>query len=534
MSATSLRLRVLLVHNDLAAVSPVRDVLQQAGYDPDCKTVQTEADLRAQIGQPVDLVIADHAATGWSVRQILNVLTEMRSGAPLIVIADELDEAAIVDCLRAGAADFVSRPRLERLGSAIQRALLDRSSRLDTRQTEEELQKSNQRLASALVELQRTQQRIIERERLRALGQMASGIAHDFNNALTQVLGYAEILLDVRPDEMTDPEKVRSYLTWIRAAANDAADVVGRLREFYRYRDSEEHLEMVSLAHIVQQSLTLTQPRWKDQTLAEGINVVIETDLQDIPPVVGHEAELREMLTNLILNALDAMPHGGKLFIGTHAENGSSVLDIRDSGVGMAADVRDHCFEPFFTTKGASGTGLGLAAVYGVVRRHSGSIDVESVPGQGTTFTIRLPARKSASSLVRSSQPLDAQPRPLQILVVDDEESIRSILIAFLGRDGHRVVTAVDGRDGMRKLKKAAFDLVVTDRLMPKLGGDEFAALIKKHRPDLPVILLSGFGDAMLATGEHPPGIDVVVGKPVNLEALRQAISLATRVPQSD
>ncbi|HUX86399.1 MAG TPA: response regulator [Chloroflexota bacterium] len=534
MSATSLRIRVLLVQNDHAAAAPICDVLRQAGYVPECETIQTEGDLRTRVSQPVDLIIVDHAVAGWSVRQMLNVLTELRSDVPLIVLAEEIDEAAIVECLRNGAADFVSKPRIERLGPAVQRALTDRSKRYDNRQTEEELQKSNQRLASALVELQRTQQRIIERERLRALGQMASGIAHDFNNALTQVLGYAEILLEVRPEEITDPEKVRSYLTWIRAAANDAADVVGRLREFYRYRDNEEHLETVLLARIVEQSIELTQPRWKDQALAEGINIVIQTDVQNTPPVIGHEAELREMLTNLILNALDAMPHGGTLFIGTHIEGDSSVLEIRDSGVGMAADVRDHCFEPFFTTKGASGTGLGLAAVYGVVRRHSGSIDVESAPGQGTTFTIRLPARKSGPFAARSNRTLDVPPRPLQILIVDDEESIRSILVALLERDGHRVVTAVDGRDGLRKLKKEAFDLVVTDRLMPKLSGDQLAAQIKKRHPNLPVILLSGFGDAMLATGEHPPGIDVVVGKPVNVDTLRQAIYLATDIPESE
>ena len=225
--------------------------------------------------------------------------------------------------------------------------------------------------------MKQTQQNIIQQERLRALGQMASGIAHDFNNALTPILGFSELLLK-RSEGLDDRDTVERYLRMMNMAAQDAATVVGnsRLREFYRKREEGENFAPASLHDLVGQAISLTQPRWKDEAQAKGITIKMETDLQEVPLIIGDESELREALTNLVFNAVDAMPDGGTITLRTRRDGNQVVLEVSDTGTGMTEEVRQRCLDPFFTTKGAhtsSRTGMGLAMVYGIVQRHEGS-----------------------------------------------------------------------------------------------------------------------------------------------------------------
>jgi PAS domain S-box-containing protein len=391
----------------------------------------------------------------------------------------------------------------------------------ERKQAEEALRESHQRLQEALEELRRTQQQIIQQERLSALGQMASGIAHDFNNVLQPVLGGTELLLAF-PDSLNDREKVIKRLQTIHTATQDAANVVRRLREFYR-RNGDESFVPLHLNQVVEQAILLTQPRWKDEALARGLAYHLQRDLREVPTIEGNEGDLRQALTNLIFNAIDAMPAGGTITFRTRTENHHVVLEVSDTGVGMTEEVRRRCLEPFFSTKGQRGTGLGLAAVYGILQRHGGSIDIESQPGQGTTFILRFPIQKPNGAPVSNAagRPLS---HSLRVLCVDDEPLVREVIVSYLTQDGHIVEEANDGAEGLRKFQAGRFDLVVTDRAMPGMNGVQLGLEIKQKAPDTPVILLTGFGSLMEVTGEKPEGVDYVVGKPVTMEQLRRAI----------
>jgi signal transduction histidine kinase len=388
--------------------------------------------------------------------------------------------------------------------------------------THEELRQRNAELQKALADLEKAHQQVVQQERLRALGQMASGIAHDFNNALVPILGFCE-LLQMSPAIFDDRQKCLSYLETIQTAAKDAASVVSRLREFYRKNAGDEKFTAVYLKRLVSQAGKLTQPKWKDQAQANGATIRMQLDLQDVPPVCGDESALREVLTNLIFNAVDAMPAGGTLIIRTRQSGDRGFLEVQDSGTGMTEEVRRRCLEPFFSTKGERGTGLGLSMVFGIVQRHSGMIDLQSVVGRGTTFRISLPLYQEEELSEPVEQP--GPSRSLRVLVVDDEAAVRDLLQEALASEGHAVEVAEQGVDGLRRFLAGSFDLVVTDKAMPGMSGDQMAAAIKQVAPQTPIILLTGFGQFL--DKESMPSIDVLVAKPLSFTGLRDAICRA-------
>lgn len=397
---------------------------------------------------------------------------------------------------------------------------------------EAQLVETNQHLEKVLDELKATQTQIVQQERLSALGTMASGIAHDFNNALAVILGYSELLLH-RPGVLADHDKATRYLKMMNTAAQDAGNVVNRLREFYRFRDAGEVFVPVDVNQLVTTAVGLTKPKWQAQAQASGRTIEVKTTLGTVPMVAGNEAELREALTNLIINAVDALPHGGTITLRTFTDGPLVCLAVSDTGTGMTEETRRRCLEPFFSTKGASGTGLGLSMVYGtVVQRHQGSIDIETAPGRGTTFIIKLPAADAAT---RPAVPPStaAGPRSLRVLVVDDEQEVRHIVTEMLVSEGHTVVSAANGEQGLEEFQRSQFDVAIVDRAMPGISGDQFAAAIKSVAPAFPIILLTGFGALMTSQGEIPPGVDLVLSKPVTFAALRDAFAKVLAPPQN-
>jgi signal transduction histidine kinase len=390
--------------------------------------------------------------------------------------------------------------------------------------THDELRERNTDLQKALADLKAAQQQVIQQERMRALGQMASGIAHDFNNALVPILGFCE-LLQYNPEIMDDRPQAMDYLDHIQVAAKDAANVVSRLREFYRSKDDDEKFTTVNLKKLVEQAVTLTQPKWKDQAQAAGATVRVMPDLSPVPPVAGDESALREVLTNLIFNAVDAMPGGGTITVRTRNTGDSAVIEIADTGTGMTGEVRQRCLEPFFSTKGERGTGLGLAMVFGIVQRHGGRLDIRSEIGKGTTFIIELPLQKAGIEVAKVvDAPAQAQ-RPLHVLVVDDDSQVRDLLSSALAQDGHEVTLANHGVEGLRKFLDGKFDLVMTDQAMPGMSGDQMATAIKQFAPLTPIVLLTGFGQFL--GKEKFPSVDVLASKPIGIPALRATIVTA-------
>lgn len=390
-------------------------------------------------------------------------------------------------------------------------------------------------LQQAYDDLRRTQQSVLEHERLRALGQMASGIAHDINNALSPVALYTESLLDREPN--LSP-RTREYLETTQRAIEDVSHTVGRMREFYRKPEAQLSLKTVDVNRLIEQVLDLTRARWHDMSLRQGIVIRLHTDLaSDLPAVAGIESEIREAFTNLILNAVDAMPSGGALTLRSWATDTSSPdpslhrihFEVKDTGVGMSEETRRRCQEPFFTTKGERGTGLGLAMVYGVAQRHSAEIEIESEIGVGTAVRLIFPA---TDVVTRTSEPADTQTTPsrLRILIVDDDPLVIKSLRDSLETEGHLVTAASGGREGIDILRETAarnerFSVVITDLGMPYVDGRKVASAVKMTCRSTPVIMLTGWGQRLMDEGDVPLNVDRVLNKPPKLLQLRTALS---------
>ena len=394
-----------------------------------------------------------------------------------------------------------------------------------SKQLEQQLRDSNHQLADALDELRQTQSQFVQQEQLRGLGQMASGIAHDFNNALSPITGFTELLLK-DPAKRADPELLVQWLTHINTAANDAAYVVRQLSEFSRQRPVRTALQPIQLNALVLQTIELTRPRWKHQSQANGCAIQMTTDLQPVPVIAGEGAALRELLTNLIFNAVDAMPEGGTVTVSTAVDGAFISLRVRDTGTGMTEEVRRRCFEPFYTTKGVHGSGLGLAMVHGVVQRHSGTVAVASELGHGTTITVRVPISTVKIVPAAPEAPVKSS-RSYRVLVVDDEPLLCAVVEAFLSCAGHQVTTAANGTEALRLFECGSFDLVITDKAMPDMNGEQLAATIHFRAPNMPVVLMTGFGDEIKATGKMPAHIHAILSKPVTEDSLRAVLAKA-------
>lgn len=395
-------------------------------------------------------------------------------------------------------------------------------------------------LQRAYDDLRQTQQSVVQQERLRALGQMASGVAHDINNALSPIVAFTEI---IRNSERNLQPQSQKFLEHIQTAAEDIARIVARMREFYRRRDGRDTLKPVELNQLVQQVIDLTRPRWRDMAQSEGLAIEIQTDLAaELPELHSDQTELREALINLVVNAVDAMPNGGTItmstrLVGPKTEPGlvnppsQIVLEVRDTGTGMDERTRRRCLEPFFSTKGnRGGTGLGLAMVYGMIERHEGAVEVQSELGKGTTIRLVFPVRAAPEVQVATKPALKEMPARLNILCIDDEPLLRELLKEGLEQAHHKVSTATGGQEGLAAFREAkrngaGFDLVITDLGMPHLDGRQVTAAVKAESPETPVIMLTGWGGFPNDDDAHLPQADCILGKPPRLRELVSVIS---------
>lgn len=391
-------------------------------------------------------------------------------------------------------------------------------------------------LQQAYDDLRQTQQVMMQEERLRALGQMASGIAHDINNALSPVSLYTEMMLETEP-QLSD--RGRASLETIRRAVGDVAQTVARMREFYRRREQQIELSPADVNQMIREVVELTRVRWTDMAQSRGVVIRTVTDLAAEPPkVMGVESEIREALVNLVFNAVDAMPDGGTLTLRSRlAAEGlprSVVVEVTDTGVGMDEETRRRCLEPFYSTKGDRGTGLGLAMVYGMVQRHSADLEIDSVPGNGTT--VRLVFAVPAVTEVDAAGTSDvvAAPTGLRLLLVDDDPVLLKSLRDALESDGQSVTTANGGEAGIAEFRAslargAAYAAVFTDLGMPYVDGRRVAAAVKDAAPATPVIMMTGWGRRMVEEDEIPPFVDRVLAKPPKLREIREVLAQLCR-----
>ena len=339
-----------------------------------------------------------------------------------------------------------------------------------------------------------TAQREVEKqlhqsEKLTALGQLAGGIAHDFNNLLQAILGYAQLM----KQSLRDTEFVARSLNVVEAAAVDGAETVRRIQQFARLRPDGPPVG-VDVNQSVHDAVAMVRPRLEEKIARENRPLDLRLELGTIETINGRPAALTELMTNLLLNALDAMPDGGTLTVTTRGEPGRNVvLTVTDTGVGMPEAVRRRIFEPFFSTKGEGGSGLGLSMVYAIVRRHSGDIRVDSEPGLGATFTLTFPV---------ASEPVGAEPesalprarRPARVLLVDDDSKVLGTLTEILRSVGHTVTAAASGVGALAAYGPGRFDVVLTNLGMAGMNGWELAERVRRVDADVAILLITGWG----------------------------------------
>jgi len=373
-------------------------------------------------------------------------------------------------------------------------------------------------LRGTLDNLKAAQETLVRGATLRAVGELAAGAAHHLNNLMAVVLGRTQLLLH----KNRVPEMAPSLRT-IERASVDAADTVRRIQAFSRAQHGGTASEL-DLNETVRESIDFTRPRWEHEAQVRGVGVSIVFEPGELRSVLGRKTELRDVLTSLILNAVDALPSGGRVLIRSWSEPGRVVVSVCDSGVGMSPEIRDRAFEPFFTTKGVQRLGLGLAVAYGLVTSHGGQISLETGEGQGTTVTFWIPTTGAAEAPA-ALPVVGAEPQG-RILVVDDESDVREMLADVLMSRGHHVTLAGGGREALRSFEQANYDLVIIDLGMPDINGWEVARAIKAMRASMPVLLVTGWADAVDAGAGR---VDAVIKKPFDMTKLAAAVNAALR-----
>jgi len=369
-----------------------------------------------------------------------------------------------------------------------------------------------------ITEKNQMEERLVQSEKLRALGELASGVAHDFNNGLAVILGNTQLLLHTLKHE-----ELRGTLQAIERMAKDSAQTVRRLQDFARKRVHQE-LFKLDINSIVKDAIEIAKPKWKDEFQGRGIHIEVVSNFEEVPSVAGDASELREVITNMIFNAIEAMPEGGKIEIRTFRRKEKVYIRISDTGMGMAEEVSKKVFEPFFTTKPYTNTGLGLSMSYGIIKRFGGEIEVESKVGSGTTFTIIFPVGSEEKEEVAVPSKIK-KGREARILVIDDEYSVRIALSQILSHVNHQVTVAENGKEGLRLFKEKEFDIVLTDLGMPEMSGWEVCKTIKGILPNFPVGMITGWGMEVNQAEIEESGLDFVISKPFDLNEILNIVA---------
>ena len=378
---------------------------------------------------------------------------------------------------------------------------------------------------SDITEKKLAQARAARSDKLRALGELAAGVAHNLNNSLTVIQGRAQLLLMRNSGD----DNQKKSLEVITQAVSDCSQTLRRLLDFSR-RNTNRKSEPVDLSELVTSSVEIARPKW--QSASANRTGTIEVSVEAPKPVMalGDSSELREVVLNFIFNAVDAMPQGGTIKIGTRAEGKTALFWVADSGTGMTPEVVARIFEPFYSTKGDQGTGLGLSASHGIIENLGGDINVTSEPGKGTRFDVTLPLHEAVSVPLTVAAEPAKEIKAARVLVVEDEEKVRLLLNEAFRTEGHQVTEASTGAEALKQLDAAEFDLMICDLGLPELSGLHVARWVKEFRPDLPVIIATGFAEMIAPEDYEKARIDDVIKKPYAVaDVLRRADAVMAR-----
>jgi signal transduction histidine kinase/CheY-like chemotaxis protein len=411
----------------------------------------------------------------------------------------------------------------EQLGDDERREIGARANQLlansQQKLTRERLRACLERIATAHAEHEHRRELAAHAEKMAALGELSFGVAHNVNNTLTGILGRAQLLLRTH-----DEEKITAGIDMIIKSAEDGAQIIRRIQDFARRQPSRE-FEPVSVAELLKDVCEMSRPKWEARVDGPNIRVALFADSN--ASVMGDAVELREVLVNMIYNAVDAMPKGGEIRMSAQETDGRVILSIADNGTGMTQEVKTRLFDPFFTTKGRAGTGMGLAVSFGIIRRHSGSIEVESEPGRGTTFRISLPVA-STTTPSHVSNPLNTHSSEtanvVRVLVVDDEPAVRDVLREALEAEGCEVLVADSGEKALElyDASNGSLDVIFTDIGMPEMSGWELAREIRKRSDTTPLAIVSGWAEAISVEARQAIKAEWIVPKPFDIEKIGQ------------
>jgi CheY-like chemotaxis protein len=521
--------RFLVIDDEPVSASAVEISLAAAGQDElrivsdPCEAVKVFQEYRP------DIILLDISMPGMSGFEVLDELRQLippDEQLPVIVITADPLEATRRRALSAGASDFLTKPfgstelRL-RVRNLLETRFLQLGLREQNRRLDELVMERTHDLEAAVKELRETQRQAIREERLRALSDMAGGVVHDFNNVLMILMSLTDLISrEAPPEEESD---IGSYASTMDAILQEAAQMIARLHYFCRPRHDDDLFMPVDLRKLVEDAVHLSKPKWHNDARAQGREIAVEFDLAPLELLPCNASELREALFHLILNAVDAMPEGGTITLGLQKAEQGVALTVADTGIGMSEEARARCTDPFFSTKKQPGTGLGLAMVDGIVRRHGGKLEIASELGKGSTMKILLPREGASVPAARPRQPV--MNRHLRILLAEDDDRLRQLIALQMESMGHTVESASDGTQALEKFQQAPFDLILTDLSMPRLNGLALVEAARKEMAEIPVIMLTGFGAMLLPDGERPPGVDILLAKPITRENLAAAIA---------
>jgi len=502
---------IILVETHTAPDERLLRMIEASGFEA---TAATDAHqlFQRSLHEAADVVIIDPGVAPADRERVCERLRgRPESGAPsvLVVVPGADDETDGLRQALGASGEVIALDELEQVLAPVLRALY----RLKV--LREEVREMQGRVRSL-------QKKLVRSERLKALGEIASGVAHDFNNALAIILGRSQMLR-----ERTNDAEARKGLVLIERAAQDVSTSVRRILDFFR-PDAKGKFAAHFLDNLVQECLEVTKVRWKEEAHLHGIRYEITAQIPHGLQIWGSDHELSEAFNNIIFNALDAMPQGGKLEIRAEREEEAAVVDFADSGAGMAPDVLQKIYDPFFTTKSEKGTGLGLSVVRDVILRHHGDIEIASRPDEGTTVRIRLPIYQggagprflTAPPVVSPHKERAGEPAMLRVLVVDDEPQILTMFGEILTLHGYEVLTTARGSEALKEIAAREFHVVIVDLGMPEMSGWEVIAEARKIAPQSRYIITTGWGDSFVDVDLRARGVDYILPKPVEVQSL--------------
>lgn len=548
MPITNRPIKVLLVEDNTEHAELLERLLGFSEYPT--FAVATAASLAAGFeklrGWEPDIVLLDLSLPDSDGVETFRRMNAVAPAVPIVILSGISDVTLAIEMVQEGAQDYLVKGHVDthlllrsiqyaierkrahvasqQVNSELETRVKERTASLisvneelqreigERRRAEEQIVNSNRQLTVALSELRAAQ-------RSRAVSDRSGAATREIEEAFKRIQQHAEVILRA-PGVLTSAEKVTEHVQQIVAAADAGRKALRKPRDAAELAAHEESavagspFEVVALDALAERVIVLCSPKPGQQPAAASAKISFVRKADKGVEIQGDPVQLREMLTHLVRNSISAIPRRGTITVGAEQRGNEAVLFVQDDGLGITETVRKRLLDPSVAEDRPDGWPSGYGVIHEVVARHGGRLEIESRKGIGTTVRVIFSPAKSSETA-----------RPRRVLVVDDDPMVREVLSTYLSEDGYEVELAVNGREGLAKFAAGSFDIVLTDRSMPEMEGDELAREVKKLKPHVPVILVTGFGDIMASTGEKPEGVDIVMNKPFTMAGLQNMLA---------